>query len=497
MNFTQQLTDYIRAGFAGLWVQTSEPDEAHREIADLCAQQTPTAEDPGAWIFQAWDIAQGIYGTPNTGANDPLFPIKFALDRPDTPQTVVMVLHHYHWFLKRPDIIQTLFNAVIHGKATRVIFLVLAPTVEIPRELEHLFTVLEHQLPDIPALGAIAADLTQDDPNAMAGPDALRAAAGLTHYEAEGSFALSLARHNAIQTDTIWELKTQAIKKSGVLTLHRGGETFSQLGGLDALKKFSRAALPRERRPLLAKGLLLLGVPGTGKSFFAKALGAETGRPVLILDIGSLMGSLVGQTEANLRNALRIADAMAPCVLMIDEVEKALAGATSQHQGDSGVAARTLGTLLTWLNDHDTDVFVICTSNNVQALPPEFSRAERFDGVFFLDLPDIDQRAAIWQLYMKHYGHQFSSPYANHPGVPDNQWTGAEIKACCRLAALLNLPLEQAAENIVPVALTAAQQVTALREWATGRCLDASRGGIYHHQPTNGTPSKRRQLART
>src|SRR5262249_49709446 len=142
--------------------------------------------------------------------------------------------HHYHWFLKNPVVMQTLFNSVIQGKASRVIFAVLAPTVEIPRELEHLFTIVEHQLPDPAALSAIAAELQSDDPVAhpQLGLDTATAsaAAGLTRYEAEGSFALSLARHNAIHTDTIWELKTQAIKKSGVLTLHRGGETFDQLG---------------------------------------------------------------------------------------------------------------------------------------------------------------------------------------------------------------------------------------------------------------------------
>jgi SpoVK/Ycf46/Vps4 family AAA+-type ATPase len=131
--------------------------------------------------------------------------------------------------------------------------------------------------------------------------------------------------------------------------------------------------------------VLLLGVSGSGKSQFCKALGNETGRPTLILDVGSLMGSLVGQSEERTRQALRIADAMAPCVLMIDEVEKALAGAGSN--ADSGVSARMLGSLLSWLNDHESDAFVVCTANDISKLPPEFSRCERFDAVFFLDLP--------------------------------------------------------------------------------------------------------------
>ncbi len=133
------------------------------------------------------------------------------------------------------------------------------------------------------------------------------------------------------------------------------------------------------------RGVLLLSPPGCGKSQFCKALGREVNRPVLILDVGSLMGSLVGQSEERTRQALRIIDAMAPCVLMIDEVEKAFSGVNGS--GDSGVSSRMFGTFLSWLNDHTSDVFVVCTSNDMSKLPPEFGRSERFDGIFFLDLP--------------------------------------------------------------------------------------------------------------
>ena len=222
-----------------------------------------------------------------------------------------------------------------------------------------------------------------------------------------------------------------------------------------------------------------MGVPGTGKSAFAKALGAETGRPTLILDIGSLMGSLVGSTEANIRQALKIIDAMEPCICFIDEVEKALSGVSSS--GDSGVSARLFGTFLTWLNDHQSDVFTICTCNDISKLPPEFSRAERFDGCFFLDLPSSEQRRKIWEIYLKLFDLDADQAKPN-----DQQWTGAEIRACCRLAALLDLPLTAAAQNVVPVAVTAAESVERLRSWASGRCLDAESSGIYR----NSTPVK-------
>jgi SpoVK/Ycf46/Vps4 family AAA+-type ATPase len=231
-----------------------------------------------------------------------------------------------------------------------------------------------------------------------------------------------------------------------------------------------------------------LGVPGSGKSAFAKALGTETGRPTLILDIGALMGSLVGQAEQNIRQALKIADAMAPCILFLDEVEKALPGANGS--GDSGVSARLFGTFLTWLNDHDSDVFVVATCNNISSLPPEFARAERFDGVFFLDLPGDQQKQAIWKLYMEMFHLEPDQPCPN-----DHEWTGAEVRSCCRLAALLDVPLTAAAQNVVPVAVTAAESINRLRDWASGRCLNAEAAGIYSRNP-NAVPKQRRQIQR-
>ena len=147
------------------------------------------------------------------------------------------------------------------------------------------------------------------------------------------------------------------------------------------------------------------------------------------------------------------------------------------------------GTFLTWLNDHDSDVFVVCTANDVKRLPPEFSRAERFDGVFFLDLPDRKQKDEIWRMYVDQFGLADSEV---HP--PDDEWTGAEIKSCCRLAALLDVPLSQAAQNIVPIVKTSAESVSHLRQWADGRCLSADEPGVFR---VSGGKSKRRRNVST
>jgi SpoVK/Ycf46/Vps4 family AAA+-type ATPase len=199
------------------------------------------------------------------------------------------------------------------------------------------------------------------------------------------------------------------------------------------------------------------------------------------------MGSLVGSTESNIRQALRLIDAMSPCVVMIDEVEKALAGVASSGQTDSGVTARLFGTFLSWLNDRTSDSYVICTCNDISKLPPEFSRSERFDGIWFLDLPSRQQKTAIWRIYLALFELE-----AGQARPKDDLWTGAEIRACCRLASLLDLPLTAAAQNVVPVAVTAAESVEQLRQWASGRCLDAEAGGIYRSNgSTIAKPNRR------
>jgi len=214
------------------------------------------------------------------------------------------------------------------------------------------------------------------------------------------------------------------------------------------------------------------------------------GRPTLILDVGSLMGSLVGQTEERTRQTLRIADAMSPCILFVDEIEKGFSGASSSGSTDSGVSARLLGSFLTWLSDHESDVFVVATSNDISKLPPEFSRAERWDGTFFLDLPGRKEKEVIWRMYVERFGLDRDQPTPN-----DRDWTGAEIKSACRLSALLDVSLAEAAQNVVPIATTAGESVEKLRNWASGRCLASDHPGIYTRN-SGGTAPHGRGLSR-
>ncbi len=190
------------------------------------------------------------------------------------------------------------------------------------------------------------------------------------------------------------------------------------------------------------------------------------------------MGSLVGSTEANIRQALKIADAMAPSILFIDEIDKGLSGVANSGQTDSGVSARLFGYFLSWLNDHESDVFVVATCNDISRLPPEFSRSECFDGIFFVDLPGVAQKRTVWRMYIEKFGLD-----TTQPKPVDADWSGAEIRACCRLAALLDVSLVEAAQNVVPVARTAYETVERLRNRASGRCLSADQPGIYTSNP--------------
>ncbi|MHB1425760.1 MAG: AAA family ATPase [Gemmataceae bacterium] len=488
MKLTEQLTDYIHAACTGLWIHTQEADEAEREILQHARQQ--------GWKVAVWDIANGLRlaGADNAtspDASDPLAALRALPALAERNGTALLLLHQFHRYLANPEVVQTTFNQLVAGKQQRTFLVVLSPLVQIPVELEKLFVVLEHALPDRQQLEGIARELTSDAPEDLPQGEALQrvldAAAGLTRYEAEAAFALSLTRHNAIRPEAVWELKAQTLKKNNLLNLHRGPESFASLGGLANLKDFCRRALQPGKRvkPL---GVLLLGVPGVGKSCFARALGNEVGRPTLLLDIGALYGSLVGSTEANIRQALRIADATSPSVLFLDEIEKALSGAGGQ--GDSGVATRLFGTFLTYLSDRTSDTFVIGTCNDISKLPAEFARAERWDGLFFLDLPSGTDKDAIWELYRRQFG------IAEDLARPDDtDWTGAEIRSCCRLAALLDVPLTQAAHHVVPVAVTAAEAVERLRNWASGRCLSASCPGIYTRQGSTG-PRPSRKIRR-
>lgn len=491
----RKMKDYVNAAFPGIYVVSHEPEDAIRELMELCKLRK--------WKLRLWDCDKGVYDAA-TGSilkgearEQPEEALKY-LDEVTAEKAkseeaghethFLYVLRDFHHFTDHPTIQMMLQHQLSAGQRVRNIIIILSPTLKrtdgkpsLPIEVEKRFVVLEHGLPDRKSLRQIAmetalspSDLPQNDGD---WDRLLDASAGLTRMQAESAFALSVIQIDRIAPDAVWEIKANDLEKSGLLKLHRGGQSFKMLGGLKNLKSYALRALDYTRqRVSRAKGLMLVGLPGTGKSEFAKALGNETGRPTLILDIGALKEGIVGGTEENIRKALKIADAMAPCILFVDEIEKALAGAESSGETDSGVTAGLFGTLLTWLNDHTSDVYFIGTSNDLSKLNKAssgaFTRAGRVDATFFLDAPARAEKDTIWDIWQPYYKAKGERPN-------DTNWTGAEIRGCCHQADLLGCELIEAKDYIIPVSISAKDQIASLREQARDKFIDANNPGYY------------------
>ena len=249
MTLSQRLVEYISAAFTGLWIQSHEHQDALAEITQMCRQEN--------WRLCVWDIERGLQipGATNgqaaqNGSADPLAAIRSVNALAADDSSALLVLVNFHRLLQSAEIVQALAQQVTAGKQNRCFILVLSPIVNLPVELEKLFVVLEHDLPGRDQLEAIARGIATEEGELPDGDDlgrVLDAAAGLTRYEAEGAFSLSLVRNRRIEPSAIWELKSQTLKKSGVLTLHRGGDRFADLGGLDGIKEFCLRALRPDR----------------------------------------------------------------------------------------------------------------------------------------------------------------------------------------------------------------------------------------------------------
>jgi len=478
-NLVDRIRGLIRAGYSGIWIETPDVIESSFKIfSHLNADQPEDYKIDTSF----WDAVDGWKDSPEPlplSARSKTAPV-IQFHSLQVRAKTVYVLIHFHRFLNAPDVVCRLLQYMRICEQCNSSCIILAPPgTRPPVEIEHRMYVMQSCLPDVDSLFerakgvAINSQLEIPDEECL---EAARAAVGLTSYEAESAFALSLLEHRKYVPTKILEVKSELVKASGFMQIYYDGPRFDALGGLDHVKQFAKNCLLKNDPLAKPRGILLLGVPGAGKSAFCKALGVEVGRPVVSANIGALYGSLVGQTEQNVRRMLSLVDSIQPCIFFIDEVEKALSGVQSSGRTDSGVSARVFGSLLTWLNDHETDVYTIVTCNDIEKLPPEFSRAERFDALFFFDLPSEVEREQIWKIYMKNY--ELEGDVEELVQLSD-QWTGAEIKTCCRLARMLDRDIEDTMSLIVPVATTMSESLGRLRSWANGRCLDSFMPRVY------------------
>jgi len=484
-DFKRTVASYLRAGYPALYALTHEEQRA----ADLLRE---AAGDLGL-RFTTWTVTRGWDHAPDE--RDPIAAVEAVVTR--TPEGSMCVLKDYHPFMQDPQAVRTIRDVIPVCKATGRHIVFLSPKLELPTELEKDVVVMELPLPDREGLGRIL-DYVAESASISVPSEAreriLDAVSGLTAQEAESALALALVRHKGWGEEairTLHEEKAQVLRKTGVLEYYPARETLEDIGGLDLLKEWLRRrqrAFSSEAREFgidPPRGVLLLGIQGTGKSLTAKATARTWGLPLLRLDIGRVFGSLVGQSEENLRTALRVAEAMAPAVLWIDEVEKGAAGVHASGILDSGVTARVVGTLLTWMQERDPGrpVFIAATANSVAALPPELMRKGRLDEIFFVDLPDEAERAEILAIHLRKRRRDPDRFDLLEVVRATEGFSGAEIEQVVvdGLYAAFDAGREletgdllHAAEETVPLSRTKGEEIARLRDWARSHARPAS-----------------------
>lgn len=290
---------------------------------------------------------------------------------------------------------------------------------------------------------------------------------GLTAWQAEQAVAETMLKiRTAPDFKSLLSVKEVVVNKNPALHLVTETSSIEDVKGLDRLKKFATKCVRDPR----SKGILLLGVPGVGKSMVCGAIANASGLPLIEFNLSAVFGSLVGQSEGNMRQALDTIKAVAPCVLLVDEVEKALSGTKSSSATDGGTTERVAREFLMFLQNRPKGVYIVATCNDVSKLPPEYLRAERWDTLWFVDLPTESERVEIFNLYRKQYGLKDTSVTATSL----EGWTGAEIHTLCRLASILGEKLSVAKQYVVPLSKTMKEDIKKLQEWAKGRCVPAS-----------------------
>lgn len=493
-SFIKEIDTLVRARYPLLYLVTFEEQRVEAMLHELAERHSKHLVE--------WTCTVGLRRLPPTkaapaeGTTDPLEALK-EISRLTEPSLVL--LKDFHHFLDHPQVVRALRELGFKLKSSFTTVLIVAPTLTIPSELEKELTVVDVPLPTRAELLDLLRGITQVvtknkratvELNRDQAAAVVAAAHGLTLNEAENAFAKSIAEDNRLDGNDIKRLleeKSQVVRKSGLLEYQAVDTSLDDIGGLTSLKRW----LTRRRNAFTEgarafglpepKGLLLLGVQGCGKSLTAKAIASAWRLPLLRLDLGRIFSGLIGSSEENVRKAIRIAESLAPAVLWIDEIEKGLAGTTGAN--DSGVSARVFGALLTWMQEKTAPVFVVATANRVDALPPELLRKGRFDEIFFVDLPQLVERRAIFAIQLQRRGRNAAQFPLDELAARAESFSGAEIEQVV-ISALYEAfadgvelgasHLHAAMAETVPLAVTMAEHVASLREWAKTRTRGAA-----------------------
>lgn len=450
-----------------------------------------------------WNCVEGLCEMSENGSrylgeeyDEPEMALKFILNDKETSKDI-FILEDFGNYLEEEKIKYYIRTIAESARHTNTHAIILSALYKLPVELEKYVTVLNIPLPDRfdmeKTLGVVERqckmNLSLEMRNRM-----VDAALGMTSMEADLAFCLAAVKDDFGDNApyTVSSEKEQIIKKSGILDYFPKNEDLKDVGGMEVLKDWlfkRQKAYEKKARDFglqEPKGLLLLGVPGCGKSLTAKTIASFWNMPLLRLDIGKVFQGLVGSSEDNIRKAIATAEAVAPCVLWIDEIEKGLSGVQSSGTTDGGVTSRIFSTILTWMQEKTSPVFVVATANNINLLPPELLRKGRFDEIFFVDLPTVQERQSIFAIHLKKKGQDPSKFPLETFGRKTEGFNGAEIEECIKdamFAAYVENPeapilkaahVADAINQTVPLSTTMKEQIYSLRRWAIARAKNAS-----------------------
>ena len=491
MNFSEEFTLLLRACYPLIYISTTEEERLERAIASV-------GEKIGNRQVYIWDFVDGYQENPNNtglGKRNPLQALEFVEKLPDKAGGI-FILRDFQRFLEDISISRKLRNLARSLKSQSKNIVIISSQVEIPPELTEVLTVINFPLPTAQEIKteiqrlmlATGQTLTDKLLNEI-----VRSAQGLSLERIRRVLTRAIATHGKLEpedVELILEEKRQSIRQTQILDFYPATEQISDIGGLDNLKDWllrrGGAFSDRARTYGLPhpRGLLLVGIQGTGKSLTAKAIAHHWHLPLLRLDVGRLFGGLVGESESRTRQMINLAEALSPCILWIDEIDKAFSGIESK--GDSGTTSRVFGTFITWMAEKKSPVFVVATANNIKALPPEMLRKGRFDEIFFVGLPNQEEREAIFKVHLARLRpHNLANYDVKRLAYETPDFSGAEIEQT--LVEAMHIGFSQnrdfttddileAASQIIPLARTAQEQIQYLQDWAAaGKARLASR----------------------
>lgn len=500
------LTPYIRARYSILYLQTAEEIRAEAEI--LQAATESSASDKIKIL--TWSYTTGLSEVVKTGyralGNETEDPIIALREISKTDKDSLFIFKDLHPFLENPmvrrllrDISRSFKVGVVDGKPLLRTLIIISPLGNIPEDLKSDISLLDLELPTIELLSEAVNDIASSEEltNLIEGQEGkektAEACRGLTLLEARDSTLKSLVvkklnPNSKPVAELVMHEKALALKKTNILEYYPTDISTEQVGGLDNLKAWlglRKQAFSKEARAFglpVPRGILLAGVPGAGKSLIAKAAAHLYHVPLIRFDLGKVFGSLVGQSESNVRLAIRTAEALNSAVLWLDEIDKAFAGMNSSSTGDSGVSQRVFGNIITWMQEKTLPVFIIATANRIEGLPPELLRKGRFDEIFFVDLPSKKERKDIFRIHVKKRRPALALDFDEVTDRSDG-FSGAEIEevvisalyqAFSKKIELSEALMLDAVENTVPLSRSRKDDIDRMRSWAAQNAVSAS-----------------------